>query len=551
MATTTETYYDVLEIPPQASAEDVRSAYYRMVRRHPPEKDAAGFQRVQTAYEILGNVKARAEYDAALATDEVARELMEKAREFMEKGEPEEAIPLLKRAAARDARSALARDLLTQALFAADEFQEAEQCARKVVEMDPVNANYLVRLGEVLHAQDRESEALTYYRRAVETDPESPLGRIRLAQCFHRLDRSSEAVAVLWQGIEHDGRVDFEDFIYFQTLCRIYVMDENWDELRKVRARIRSVLPPDSETRTFVAWFYYTDAMQAAGVGLYDGAIELIEEAGSLDPTLPDFAAMKAHMVEGRDTVQQAVALRKDKGIEEITRMMVSLVALNQVLPNGEEFKKVFEGAWPALVQCLSSANFPLGGDLAAIDRKYPSVAKVAAEFIQHLRETYANCPKDAVFLKCPRCSDVSMGQIPRHLVGRARIDTSDLVGLVYHCGKCGMSYNGASRPPGVSGHGSSSSNSRPTSSTPARPNPDGANDPCFVVTAACGDASAPHVVALRRWRDDSLSRSEPGRAFIRVYRVIGPKLATAIEPWPRLKAMLDGVFRWMARFVE
>ena len=51
----------------------------------------------------------------------------------------------------------------------------------------------------------------------------------------------------------------------------------------------------------------------------------------------------------------------------------------------------------------------------------------------------------------------------------------------------------------------------------------------CFVATAAYGDPSHPDVMALRRFRDERLLGHASGRAFVRVYYALGPKLARVV----------------------
>ncbi len=53
----------------------------------------------------------------------------------------------------------------------------------------------------------------------------------------------------------------------------------------------------------------------------------------------------------------------------------------------------------------------------------------------------------------------------------------------------------------------------------------------CFVATAAYGSRTHPDVVALRRFRDEVLVRSAPGRAFVAAYRVLGPRMARFVVP--------------------
>lgn len=59
----------------------------------------------------------------------------------------------------------------------------------------------------------------------------------------------------------------------------------------------------------------------------------------------------------------------------------------------------------------------------------------------------------------------------------------------------------------------------------------------CFVATVAFGP-DAPELTVLRRFRDDVLSRSMSGRAFISLYYRHGPALAAVVEARPGLKAL-------------
>jgi len=50
-----ERAFETLGLSPDASARDVRRAYRRAVRDHPPDRDAAQFERVRSAYELLSS----------------------------------------------------------------------------------------------------------------------------------------------------------------------------------------------------------------------------------------------------------------------------------------------------------------------------------------------------------------------------------------------------------------------------------------------------------------------------------------------------------------
>lgn len=66
--------YVVLELQPEATSEQVRQAYFRMVRIHTPEAHPEEFKRVRAAYEALRSTRHRIEL-ALLAFDESVTEV--------------------------------------------------------------------------------------------------------------------------------------------------------------------------------------------------------------------------------------------------------------------------------------------------------------------------------------------------------------------------------------------------------------------------------------------------------------------------------------------
>ena len=70
-------FYDVLDVPPDASAARIKKSYYKKALqchpdKHPGDADAAAkFQRIGAAYQVLSNPQARARYDASGDAGEV------------------------------------------------------------------------------------------------------------------------------------------------------------------------------------------------------------------------------------------------------------------------------------------------------------------------------------------------------------------------------------------------------------------------------------------------------------------------------------------------
>jgi hypothetical protein len=71
----------------------------------------------------------------------------------------------------------------------------------------------------------------------------------------------------------------------------------------------------------------------------------------------------------------------------------------------------------------------------------------------------------------------------------------------------------------------------------------------CYIATAVYGSYSAPEVRVLRRFRDETLARSLPGRLFIRAYYRVSPPIAERLKTARRANALVRRALdKWVAR---
>lgn len=70
----------------------------------------------------------------------------------------------------------------------------------------------------------------------------------------------------------------------------------------------------------------------------------------------------------------------------------------------------------------------------------------------------------------------------------------------------------------------------------------------CYVATAVYGSYDCPQVWTLRRFRDDRLSKTLPGRAFIRTYYAISPSIVKLFGNTASFKKFWRGVLDKMVR---
>ena len=74
--------YQILEIPKDAAQEEIKNAYFRLIKKYPPEKDPEKFKTIRAAYESLKTVAKKAETDVFIFREP------EQAFEFPEEMKP-------------------------------------------------------------------------------------------------------------------------------------------------------------------------------------------------------------------------------------------------------------------------------------------------------------------------------------------------------------------------------------------------------------------------------------------------------------------------------
>jgi curved DNA-binding protein CbpA len=70
--------YKVLGVERTATEAEIKQAYFRLIREHPPERDPEGFKRIRAAYEKLRAGGERAETDLFLIEEQGELNLIQK-----------------------------------------------------------------------------------------------------------------------------------------------------------------------------------------------------------------------------------------------------------------------------------------------------------------------------------------------------------------------------------------------------------------------------------------------------------------------------------------
>src|SRR5262249_24471085 len=122
-----------------------------------------------------------------------------------------------------------------------------------LVDEQPGNAVYHLHHGYACYAQGQYDLAIDCYRQARRLDPSDARALVATADCLVALKRYEPALEELDRAIHLDGAADFQDCVLFMRKVQIQLLRERGDLAEHELDQIFAVLPPDAETRRYVA----------------------------------------------------------------------------------------------------------------------------------------------------------------------------------------------------------------------------------------------------------------------------------------------------------
>jgi len=214
---TARDYYDMLEVPRIATADEIKDAYHKLARQYHPDRFhqvdsglraeiGSVFARIAQAYEVLSDAEQRTAYDqkrprqatgqvnakpvqtreptapVANKEDSRAKISFRRGMEALEQNQFDEAARLLGEAATLQPREARYRAQYGHALtFLPNSRRIAESELQAAVAMEPNNSSFRVMLAELYQRIGLRRRAETEAARALVNDPNNQAARALLS----------------------------------------------------------------------------------------------------------------------------------------------------------------------------------------------------------------------------------------------------------------------------------------------------------------------------------------------------------------------------------
>lgn len=373
-------HYAVLGVARDATAADVKRAYFQLVRRHTPEDDPEAFQRISTAYRVLSDPEQRAEFDRQEVVPEAVRMAVDLALGTLET-RPDAALSQLVAIEARHGDFRAVRFACAWGHLEAERLDEALRRFEALCAAHEDVAEYRMWLGVTQAKRRKRGSAERAFKQAISLDPELDAAYLHLADLYEEAGRRELALRTIDRGIAADGRLDARDLQLVLRKVFLLSLDRKVDAIRTVVDALEEGIPRDDEgARSFIAYHFQ---QLGSRYGTAPDLMQLLFEASLRFRHDEEVAKAVRDMEPHAAIARRLPAVMED---EEVPRWIKALVVLHLGL-DGE----LAEGEWERRIDGLYAAILDRGRsaawDWTRFRRRHEAVAEYCSELWENLRD--------------------------------------------------------------------------------------------------------------------------------------------------------------------
>jgi curved DNA-binding protein CbpA len=176
-------HYETLGIAKNAGEDEIKRAYFGLVRKYQPDRSPEEFKEIRTAYEILRDREKRAEYDLVGELPSSVAPLFHEAQRLSRFGRYDRAAELYRMILKRHPGLDKVREHYALSLAADNKPGKAAEAWEELCRRHPDNPSYARGLGESYFERGWHKKALAETRRSLSLDSTSADSWLLLISC--------------------------------------------------------------------------------------------------------------------------------------------------------------------------------------------------------------------------------------------------------------------------------------------------------------------------------------------------------------------------------
>lgn len=166
-------FYKILGLEQEAAQNDIKKAYFKLVRKYPPDRYEKEFMDIREAYETLSNEKTREQYDSINFLPIEIKELYNSARDLIEEGDFTGGIRILEKILNINSELLIVKSFLAETYLKNNNSGKALKMYEELTAGEPQNAAFAGYLAEAYLERGWQKKAIEAYNRAIELDSDN------------------------------------------------------------------------------------------------------------------------------------------------------------------------------------------------------------------------------------------------------------------------------------------------------------------------------------------------------------------------------------------
>ncbi|MEC4819171.1 MAG: DnaJ domain-containing protein [Scytonema sp. PMC 1069.18] len=397
--------YQILEVSPQASTEEIKRAYCWLVRKYSPKKEPEQFKKIQLAYKTLSEPKARDNYDVMQKYSDQIQKLVDQVQEKMQEEKWSDAISALKQLLILAPQFDTARNLLGLCYIQIENWDFAIKIYRTLTKTNPDVALYWNNFGQAYKQQAENlnsrvydkpslySSARDYFQQAIKLEPFNSTSYLDIAETYLNERNYPEALHWAERAIYADGKADYNDFEAFFFICRVYLFTGESEKIEVTANHIISILPENIEIRQYAA-HRFADlgyevtkiAANLANFEIWRCACQFLRVAKKLNPSDSGISELYESTKDRVAAIDQYELLHQDSLIMNgFQRLAAFCLTDSFTFYDSEQDRKRFLNN--ILTEILASPTNTLIASLNQVKLHYPAVYKLNPELFHRIEQ--------------------------------------------------------------------------------------------------------------------------------------------------------------------
>lgn len=247
-----EDYYSILGIDKNATKEEVKKAYYKLIRKYTPEKNPDEFEKIRKAYEILIDDESREAYDMENKYGNEINEYLDKAQDALESGDFKTAIKYYKKVLIIYPSLDSVRNQLALALAYDNQISESLKQFNKLIEKNPDESLYLSNIANVYLKSEDFKMAEKYFIKAYKLEPTNVKYIIDVEHIYMETDRKERAIEFIESCIKSNQNDEELVILCYFRLLRLYIIADKYDKIDKVIIEFKNLIK-NQQNKLFIA----------------------------------------------------------------------------------------------------------------------------------------------------------------------------------------------------------------------------------------------------------------------------------------------------------